>query len=291
MAKMEKADETALIQTLEHAGVSRADSSGVKLLEFGGPNGPDNDAVHFATNEKILGLINEGKLVRCLHVTGEMRALADPFHRRVCSEIRKRTGTKVSVVYNLPKDQRNTALGIAKWNADRWRATPWADRLSALNLIGENIVDAFSYDTEDKIQFTVFGTRYVQLQEKHADLGRDGQPRNKRVWLLESEYLHEALLASAQKIFKQGSEIPDALYKQVLVSLLGATSREIIRRLLTAENKVDCRVVVDDSLRYFDDAALEHLAALKVMGFIKSDASDALELTDIGRQYGQTLGI
>lgn len=278
--------ESALRETLELAGV--ASPGRWKCIDFGKPDGSGNESVRLHANDLLLTLAKENRVGRCVHITGEMRALADPFHRRICSEIRKRTDSKFSLVYDIPEQFRKTPEGLATWNAEKWKGNGWADRLSAFNIIGEDIVDVYAYATLNSIQYSVFGDRFILLQGKHDDLSKTQateEKKRKMVWLLESEQVHAALCESAEMTKEAAEVIPDSLFKQFSAAVHGVTSREILRRLIDAGGSDLREKIVDDDLHYFDQAAESTLAALKSIEFVRCSAAGGLQITSEGRQY------
>jgi hypothetical protein len=114
----------ALSKTLEQAQMHHIDVDKVKWLGFGEADPEQNRKVHRQTNDLLLQLLLEGDMGRCIHITGEMRPLLDPFHRTVCSEMQKRTGGGFSVLYDVPEERRgdrNTIIGhsLSKWSEKR----------------------------------------------------------------------------------------------------------------------------------------------------------------------------
>jgi hypothetical protein len=288
-----KADEHALSTTIEQAGVGTVDPHKVTHLAFGGPDRAESELVYGAANDLLVDLIKDNSVGHCIHVTGEMRALADPFHRKVCAEIYKRGHEKFSLIYNIPRSYRDSPEGVGRWNAESWRRSGWVDRLSAFGIIGRDIVDVFAYDTLDKIQFTVFGNRYVLLQEKHDDeVQKDekGGPIPKRVWLLASEKLNHAFAEKATAIKGDSEALPDALFQRFAVSIHGVASREIIRRLIESGGTGHRDRIVDDTLRRFDSKSDVHLTALKTIGFVRCEGPATLNITTEGRQYFAAVG-
>jgi hypothetical protein len=288
-----KADEQALALTVEQAGVGTIDPRKITWRAFSGPNKAENELVHEAANDLLVQLIKDKSVGHCIHVTGEMRALADPFHRRVCAEIYQRGQAKFSLIYNIPPSYRDSPEGVGQWNAESWRRSGWVDRLSAFSIIGKDIIDVFAYDTLDKIQFTVFGNRYVLLQERHKDeVNEDakGGPISKRVWLLACEKLNHAFSEKASAIKGEAEALPDALFRRFAVSIHGVTSREIISRLIKSGGSGRRERIIDDTLHRYDPKAEAHLTALKTIGFVQCDGASTLKITDDGRQYFATVG-
>ena len=165
-------------------------------------------------NEQLLQTLLSDTPGHCIHITGEMRALADPFHRRLCAELAKRANTRFTVVYDIPEEYSQSPDGVGKWNAQRWASKAWTEKLSAMNLIGDAFVDVRAYNTLPEIQYSVCGNRYVLLQEKHSDEGDSRTPFPKRVWLLDSETLNAFLTARALNIVANAKGIPETLFKR-----------------------------------------------------------------------------
>jgi hypothetical protein len=288
-----KADQHALGATFEQAGVATVDPRKVTCLAFSSPDQAENEQVYSAANDLLVDLIKDNSVGHCVHVTGEMRALADPFHRRVCAEIHKRGQEKFSLIYSIPPSYRDSPEGVGQWNAESWRRSGWVDRLSAFGIIGKDIVDVFAYDTLDKIQFTVFGSRYLLLQEKHDDeVRKDGKggPIPKRIWLLKCEKLNQAFAEKATTIKNDSEALPDALFRRFAVSIHGVASREIISRLIKSGGTGHREQILDDTLRRFDSESDVHLSALKTIGFVQCDGAATLTVTTEGRQYFATVG-
>jgi hypothetical protein len=125
-----------------------------ECIAFSPATADGNKTIHAKANEQLLqALLTESP--------GEMRALADPFHRRLCAELAKRANTKFTVVYDIPEEYSQSPDGVRKWNAQRWASKAWTQKLSAMNLIGEAFVDVRAYNTLPEVQYSVFGNRYV----------------------------------------------------------------------------------------------------------------------------------
>ncbi|MCA1363688.1 hypothetical protein I6F14_25315 [Bradyrhizobium sp. IC3069] len=278
---MDKDDELALRNTLTAAGFS-GQLPEFSCLAFSKPDAAGNKAVHAKANEQLLAALLENQPGQCIHITGEMRALADPFHRRLCAELAKRSKTRFIVVYNI-QDDYPQLTGINKW-AQTWKSKNWTDRLSAINLIGDSIVDVRGNKTLSDIQYSVFGNKYVLLQEKHVDEGGSSTPLVKRVWLLESEGLNEFFSDRATKIAEESKDVPEALFKRFSAKIHGVVAQTILRKLATGDT-MSAEQVVDDAMRLFDPEAKTDLDALKAIGFIKDAGDGTLSISAEGDQY------
>jgi hypothetical protein len=81
-----KQQRRALSKTLEQAHLEHIKVEKIKWLAFADADVEQNEKVHRATNDLLLTLVVDGNPGRCIHVTGEMRALLDPFHREICAK-------------------------------------------------------------------------------------------------------------------------------------------------------------------------------------------------------------
>jgi len=284
--RLAKEDQLALVNTIAAAGYAEP-LPDLRCLAFSKPDAAGNKAVHAKANEQLLDVLLQNQPGPCIHITGEMRALADPFHRRLCAELVKRSKSRFTVIYNIPDDFQHLD-GVGKW-AQTWKSKSWSDRLSAINFIGDAFVDVRGYNTLSEIQYSVFGNRYVLLQEKHADEGGSSTPLLKRVWLLESEKLNDFLTNRAMAMIDNSKDIPEALFKRFSAKVNGVTAQTILRKLATI-SPLPAEQVIDDAMRAFDTDAASDLQALKSIGFIKQGEGDTLCISPEGDQYLKALG-
>jgi len=280
---MDKSDEKHLIQTLELAGVSAAARKKSTTLAFSKPEKQENRRIHDTTNELILDLLRIGDLGPCIHVTGEMRALTDPLHRRVCEEMRLRDKGSFDVLYNLPEDARGDATSLVAWNLRRWargKTRSWDEELRTIDVIASRAVDLFAYDTSQPIQFSVFGRRHILLQEHHHDIGT-----SKRIWLLESEALNDFFVDHALSCKAKATDVDEGLFYQFASNVSGVAARRYLARLCDAT--VERESLLDDPfVRNYVSDTIGPLDALLTMGFV-NEAHDTglLTITPAGREF------
>jgi hypothetical protein len=277
-----KQHNMALAATLELAGLGNIRIEPAGWLAFADPDVAQNERVHRATNDLLFSLLGQGDTGRCIHVTGEMRALLDPFHRELCSQMHRQCGRVFSVLYNLPEDRRLDRNLVIAWSLERWAKKgrrSWQDYLRTFDVIGERAVDVRAGMTENLIQYSVFGSRYVQLQEKH----QDAQPA-KRVWLLESPELNEALTECGEQLLREAVDIDERWYRAFVSSLNNLGARSILLRL--ADGKTLAKEELDDGkLRDFDASATPDAAnALRTMGFV-TEHQNGLKISPHGKEY------
>ncbi len=228
---MAKEDAAALAATIAATGFTETVDDN-DCVAFSSATSETNKAIHVKANDQLLRALLDNSAGHCIHITGEMRALADPFHRRLCTELAKRVNTRFTIVYDILEEFSKTPDGVGKWNAQRWGSKGWTEKLSAMNLIGKAFVDVRAYKTADEIQYSVFGNKYVLLQEKHLDDADSGAASPKRVWLLNSEKLNAFLTARALSIIEKSKDVPETLFKRFFAKVSGVTAQNILARLM-----------------------------------------------------------
>jgi len=285
---MAKEDRAALASTIAATGFTDAiPDAAIKAFSPACPE--ENKFVHSKTNERLLASLLDDSPGQCIHVTGEMRALADPYHRRLCAELVKRSSTRFVILYNIPKEFSESPEGVGNWNSQRWTSKSWVAKLSAINLIGEAFVDVRAFNTLGEIQYSVFGNRYVQLQERHVDEGSSKAPAAKRIWLIDSERLNGFLAARASSMIGQSKDIPESLFKRYLARVSGVTAQNILTKL-AVNSPVSTELILNNALLDFDPDAAKDLDILSGIGFVTVDQQSLVAITPEGRQFVETLG-
>jgi hypothetical protein len=271
----------ALRRTLDSAGVPRRATSALKVLEFGDASPVGNAKVHDATNRLILSLLATSELRECIHVTGEMRALTDPFHRNLCAAMAAREKGMFTVLYHAPEEHRASPDKLVRWNLSRWAAKTerkWWEELKTIDVIAQRAVDLRAYDTLDEIQFSVFGGRYILLQEKHSDAAP------KRVWLIESEEINATLSEKAREFSARAVDVDESWYRDFSLNLSGMSARRMLLALRDgARMPSDELCALAEGLS--STAPRDALDALDAMAFVKNDASDKWHITAAGENF------
>lgn len=279
---MDKPDEQALIDTLELAGVRIPKLRTISVLDFSSADKEENKKVHEATNLLILSLLSINELGECIHVTGEMRALTDPLHRQLCEEMQRRDMGNFQVLYNIPEEHRQNAAKIVRWNLSRWvtgKGRQWAEELRTIDVIANRSVDLLAYNTTNEIQYSVFGKKYILLQEKHRN-----KVLQKRVWLLKSEKLNELLVDRGRALIEKSGDIDEGLFREFTVNLSGAAARRMLVILIQNRND-NSNLLNDPFIRDFAADPQGALDALKVMDFVAEDDRERLSITPSGREF------
>ncbi|MCE3269031.1 MAG: hypothetical protein K0R49_1283 [Burkholderiales bacterium] len=278
----EKSNDEALETTLQLAGIKNPNLRKIKILEFGGANDRSAKIVHDATNKILFNQLSESDLGLCVHVTGEMRALIDPFHRQLCEEMVRLNKGQFQVLFYAPEDKQADNEQLVSWNLERWTRKSkvhWKERIKTINTIANQCVDILAYDTRNEIQYSVFGNKYVLLQERHSD-----SALNKRVWLLEAERVNEELSEKAMSFINNAKNINEVAFRDFSLNLTTVAAKRILSMVHDLPKEVDS--ILNDSLvRNFTRNPEKAFGALKAMKFIEEIEDNKIKITDSGREF------
>lgn len=278
---MSAADGRRLDETLAGAKLAIR-SEQIEVIAASDSNAPGNQRVHERTNERILHLLREKRLGRCIHVTGNARALVDPVHREVIDIMRRENHDSFSVLYRLPDDRRGDPVSAVAYNLERWTVNgeiAWQDKYLALGSIGKRSVDLLAYRHYDDLQFSVFGSEYVQLQAPHDD-NADTKP----VWLLRSARLNEALVERAEDLLRTADDIEEGWFADFRMLLNGVMASYMLRSVRTRTGTDRDGLLGDPRLAILPDDPDEVLRALEAMALLRED-DGTLAITRAGIDF------
>jgi hypothetical protein len=282
-----KSHEDLLVETLEQAGVLRSDARRAEIISWAGEDPEANDRVHTKTNATIFELLHKNELGKCVHVTGGARALTDPYHRQMCEAIRGEHKEPFRVLYHVPKDLGGGPWDLVQWNLSRWGAkgfSDWRQKLLTLNMIGSRAVDLKAYDERGRIQYSVFGNRYVQVQGRHEDTALA-----KYVWLIRSENVNGRLAETAEGDLRKASEVDERCFKNFVSALFTNTARKMLWKIMEGKTLTREQLLEDKNISLVDSRASEKLDALRVMGFVVRNPTGALTITEDGQSFVQSV--
>jgi|GEM_PF-6882308 hypothetical protein len=269
-----------LEQTLESVGIN----SKLPTIISHGYSREDIKNTHRETNNLIQESLKKNSLGECIHITGEMRALTDPFHRYICEEINQQEKNVFRVVYNIPEENMKNSTSILKWNLESWASDKsdrkWYEELRTIYAIANRSVNLYALDTSDEIQYSVFGNKYILLQEKHKD-----RAKNKHTWLLESELVNSFLTARANELIKKAKDVDEGNYRRFTKNISGITSKRFLSILREGNNVSIENLLLDEIANDFTDSPEEIIESLIIMGFVKSENNDLTQLTEAGREF------
>jgi hypothetical protein len=274
-------EEKAFFETLEKAGITNFSKKNIKTLEYGF-KGKSRDKVHLETNKLLEKSFKNNSLGECIHITGEMRALTDPFHRYLCDQINKKNENVFKVVYNLPEEYSNNTIKIIERNLDNWslnKGFNWIEELRTIYSIANRSVNLYSNNTTNEIQYSVFGNKYILFQGEHEDKSKE-----KHTWLLESESLNIALTQKAEKLIDISTDINEGHYRKFTQELNGFTAKKILSLLNREESLEDSQIFGDTVIQDLTDSIDETLAVLKAIKFINYE-QNLVSLTLKGKSF------
>ena len=221
--------------------------------------------VYKRCNEVLLAELQKQSLGQIRHVTGEMRAISDPFHRYVCSLSYRRYGVPGEICAWLPPEHRISGRAVWEWNRRNWPArTRWQDHLDVFHRIAAGETVLYGLSKLEEMHFSLFGRDLVQLQERH-----DHAKHTKRVWLLKSRRLWDALLPTVERCFGDALEIPSRMFANFAALLSDPLHLDVLVRL--TDEKTICEGEIGTLCGSFGTSFGEVMADLQVAGFINRE--------------------
>ena len=253
------------------------------ILAYSPADAASNGELHARTNRTLLKTLMDGHLGDCIHITGKMNALADPFHRRLCAEVAKQGTTRFTVVYDGSVGGAPDGKGVAARSARRWARAGWSDKLSAVRLIGEEVVDVWAGPTKNAVQYTVFGGRYTQLQGRHAET--DGaSSAEKPIWLIESEEVNGILTELARTTLARSRDVREGEFRDFFIRTNGVAAHDMLKTL-SAAGPASRATLLSPRLLDFDPGAGEILDGLEDLGLVASARDGTVGITAGGTQF------
>jgi hypothetical protein len=205
----------------------------------------------------------------------------------MCEAIRVEHKEPFRVLYHVPKDLGGGRWGLVQWNLSRWGAkgfSDWRQKLLTLNMIGSRAVDLKAYDERSRIQYSVFGGRYVLVQGLHEDAALA-----KYVWLIKSENVNGRLAETAEADLEKASEVDERCFKDFVSVLFSNTARKMLWKMLDVQNSTREQLLDDKNISLVDPHASEKLDALQVMGLVAQSPAGGLNITEDGRSFFQSM--
>lgn len=273
-------EEKAFFETLKKAGITDFNKNSIKTLEYGF-KGKSRDKVHLETNNLLEKSLKDNSLGECIHITGEMRALTDPFHRYLCDQINKKNENVFKVVYNLPEEYMTDTTKIIEWNLDKWnlKSNNWIEELRTIYSIANRSVNLYSLDTSNKIQYSVFGNKYILFQGEHKDKSKE-----KHTWLIESESLNSSLTIKAEELISESVNINEGHYRKFTQELNSYASKRFFNIFQNKPIISKSDIFKDSIINDLTDSVENILNIMKAMKFIDLNQEKVI-LTEKGKSF------
>jgi len=267
-------DEESLIATLRALGVP--DNAWYGTIASSGPSREENLGVYAKVNCLLEDLVVKGDLGGSIHVTGELRALSDPRHQNVCVGNFERNNTRLRFIGHIPSDVREEPYlllqqDLEAWRSARkgWRSTSWTDELAAFEIAGDEIVEIYGTREREELHYSTFPANYVLLQEQHDPKKNPA----KRVWLLQSVEISEALRRRTATVLGRAQRIAPAYFDRLPTYAASIQALEFLTRLR------------DGTTRDEPDTGAPWFRTIAALGFVNG----AIQITDSGREYLKSL--
>jgi len=144
------------------------------------------------------------------HITGEARALVDPAHRQVLRAVRDRGATS-AIACSFETSEDPSAWDFVARQHEHWGRFEWFDLIDILALAAQSVVRIYRLSKPEEVHFSIFGDRFVLLQEPHH------HPTEKKwVWFLECRALAAALRPRLEQLFAQAAPIDPRAFDEIL---------------------------------------------------------------------------
>lgn len=267
----------ALRQTILDAGIKRPEKLDIEIVDYSPADERENIKIYEKANETWLCNVEEKDPGKCVHITGEMRALSDPLHRQVCRRLWEKYKSRCSMAFYLPLEYESNARGILSRNRQNWKGVSWSNHMDVFDLLSEGIVNLYFSRQAEAIHYSVFGNEYVLLQAKHEH----GQ-HVKEVWLIRSEPLNEVLSIQAKRTIIKSKYMQPTLSGDLMMSVSGPLALHILISLSEKGNmsKDELFLKISASETFRDNC----LRDLENFGFVEQSDAD-LQLTSDGAKY------
>jgi len=221
-----------LATTLHALGVPKQVS--YATIASSGPSVEENRVVYAKVNSRLGELVSATNLGNSIHVTGELRALSDPQHQDVCIANFQRHGTRLQFIGHIPESVRREPYLLLEQDIEAWRSSrdgerpiSWGDELAAFEIAGEEIVEIYGTTEREPLHYSVFPANYVLLQEQHDPTLHPA----KRVWLLQSEEISQALRQRTREALERAQRISPAYFDRLPTYAASIQALEHLSRL------------------------------------------------------------
>lgn len=276
--------ETILHKTLALLELNRTNVSKKDIIAHCNTD-QGRDHVHKKTNIILREIIEKNNLGTCIHITGEMSVLTDPFHRFLCEEISLKEKDVFRIVYSHPEEYLTSAVNMLQWNTKKWATKrtgkKWYEQLRTIYSIANRSVNLFSLaNIDNKVHYSVFGNKYILIHGNRTD-----RNFSKHTWLLESEKLNAELSNKGEEFIRKSIDIDEGNYKRFTLNLSGVASKHILKKLST-QVYIEIEKIFDDQIANdFTDSVKDVVQSLSIMKFIEIDDKGLTKITDSGREF------
>jgi len=268
----------SLIKNLKLAEIKVDKSIKDSIIHYSPADEKLNELAYEKVNKIFLEIIQQIDYGDYIHITGEMKALADPLHRNCIRELYLQHKQQFRIIFSLPSNYQISAHSIKKYNKEKWKDRNWVDHIDAFDILAENRVSIFNKYEREKSQYSLFGENLILFQSKHSP-----EQYIKEVWILESQELFKKLKKRAELIFSSSQFISPMIFTQFNSFLSTNSSLHLLFFLYDNKGNVSKADFLKElkKIEVFSDLNLD---PLKTMDFIE-EYTNSVKLKEDGKDF------
>ncbi len=272
-------EKNELVRSLNIIGIKDLRWSEIEICRFSPANKKENNSIYKSVNERLLEIADEEKEGEFIHITGEMKALTDPFHRKCIKKLYENNKQIFKIIFSLPPNYLMNEYYIKKYNIETWEKSNWVDHIESFDILGENISRLYNNYERELIQYSLFGDELILFQSVHQAL-----QYIKKVWIIESKYLFKKLLKNFERVLSGSQYINPLLFNQFNSSLSSNFGLNIISLLYDINDIIEESVFLEELKKnyFFNEYVLNNLY---LIGFIEKTSDNFIKLSDQGNEY------
>lgn len=275
---LEEFDKKSFEEELIKIDITDIKSLDLEYLYYSPADIGKNKNAYDFVNKILLEIIHEKDKGRFIHITGEMKALADVTHRNCINELYELNELQFEIVFSLPEGTPLNSANIKRYNKDTWKAS-WIDHIESFDILSEKKANLYNKHKRILPQYSLFGDRLILFQSNH-------KPREyvKKVWVINSKSLFKILEVRANDIIKNQSSIQSIIFLHFNSSLSTTTTLHLLHFLYDNDDCTVDRYSFNREEKNIDPFSKFKLENLINIGFIE-DWGTVLKLSDDGQEY------
>ena len=114
----DECDKNTLEKELAEIGIRNIENYNISYLKYSPKNKGKNKELYKIANDYLLETIEKNDSGKFIHVTGEMKALADPNHRNCIKQLYEQNKQQFVILFSLPEGYDLCGYDIKKYNIE-----------------------------------------------------------------------------------------------------------------------------------------------------------------------------
>ena len=269
----------SLLESLEPTGI-KVDASIIDdIIDYSPEKEDSNNKTYAEVNKMLLERIYENVEGDFLHITGEMKALKDPKHRKCIKELHS-YGNQFRINFSLPENPLYPEKGywIKRYNKEKWRHTDWIDHFDSFDILGEGKAELYNNYDRDGVQYSLFGNELVLFQSYHESTDKE-----KEVWIIINKKLFKSLLRRSEDRFKNSTYIRPIEFNSFNFSICNDIALDILFYLYDNDRFIE----IDKFSGEFPEINTKKqyiVDNMEIMRFIEKN-DNGISLLEDGQEY------